>query len=420
MLSRRVLFRLPVCCWSLLPAYEAIAASRAGHTCPTLSPSRHSPDHPPPTQDQAEPARGGHDVGEPLPDLIDYGDDEDAEVPVLYAPLPDSVADDYVPLATAAGHQGTYMAPLHDSLVMHLLLNTHLRVLVRQSFTRSPSVHSQRFLQHICALTPHSSIPLLYPEATLFPTIFWCEQRKTMCGALPATMYSGMRHRRLPGCLASMQVHLLVRLLDDSLLTSHDQLYLQWAFDVLVNHQLNHNSATVVVRKGLEHLRQGHEGSVLQTHEGLLPFDELDSRHQVQRLAAQMTALTSSSRPPVMRAALLGCAECGRLCWKCMATREPRCRGRCSPTVQSCVAAERGPCGTSCTGLSTTPSSHVAELSAPGTGMSSSRMGLPATNHTCMASSRLLGRKRPRSSIGSGARCQVCLPITPARTGRHS
>ena len=245
--------------------------------------------HLPPTPPLADLAGGNNHVGEPLPDLIDYGDDEDTEVPVLYAPLADTVADDYVPLATAAGHEATYMAPSHDSLAVHLLLNTHLRVMVRHSFTRAPSVQTQRFLQHICAVTPDSSIPLLYPEATLFPTIFWCEQSNTMCGALPAAMYSGMRHRRLPGRLASVQDHLLVRLLDDSLLTSHDQLYLHWAFDVLINHQLNHNSATVVVRKGLEHLRLGHEGSVLQTHEGLLPFDELDSRHQVQRLAAQMS-----------------------------------------------------------------------------------------------------------------------------------
>ena len=216
------------------------------------------PGHPAPAQQQEEPAVGDHDVGDPLPDLIehDHEHDEDDDVPVLYAPLPDVVADDFVPLQTDGGHQPTYMGPSHESLSVHLLLNTHLCVLVRRAFTRGPGVQSLRFLQHICAITPpHSSIPLLYPEATLFPSIFWCEERNTMCRAVPATMYSDMQHRRLAGRLASVQDHLLVRLQDDSLLTSHDHLYLQWAFDMLINHQLNHNSAIVVVRKGLEHLR---------------------------------------------------------------------------------------------------------------------------------------------------------------------
>ena len=249
------------------------------------------PAPPAPGPDEADPRAEEHHGDDPMPDVIEPAQDEDDvdDVPVLYAPLPDILADEFMPLETDVGRQPTYMTPSHPSLSLHLLLNTHLRVLVRRAFTRGPGVQSLRFLQHICAITPNSSIPLLYPEATLFPSIFWCAKSNTMCGAIPATMYSAMRNRTQPGQLASIQDHLLVRLQDDSLLTSHDQLYVQWAFDVLINNQLNHNSALVVVRKGLEHLRQAHDGTVLQMQEGLLPFDELDSRRQVQRLAAQMS-----------------------------------------------------------------------------------------------------------------------------------
>ena len=113
------------------------------------------PGHPAPAQQQEEPAVGDHDVGDPLPDLIEHDHEhEDDDVPVLYTPLPDVVADDFVPLQTDGGHQPTYMGPSHESLSVHLLLNTHLCVLVRRAFTRGPGVQTLHFLQHICAITP--------------------------------------------------------------------------------------------------------------------------------------------------------------------------------------------------------------------------------------------------------------------------
>jgi hypothetical protein len=87
---------------------------------------------------------------------------------------------------------------------------------------------------------------------------------------------------------ASLKDHLLTRILDNSLLTSHDMTYLQFAFDVFLNSDLNRNSATIACHRGLEAIVRDGEKLHADPNQSLLQFDELDSRRQVNRLVATL------------------------------------------------------------------------------------------------------------------------------------
>uniref|UniRef100_UPI00358E8AEA uncharacterized protein n=1 Tax=Myxine glutinosa TaxID=7769 RepID=UPI00358E8AEA len=224
-------------------------------------------------------------------DVIDPEDEpQDAvEAADMYVIAGDDFPDDAPTLTTSSTLVPLYMSETSHatlSTLGHFVLNDYLRVMTRASYARKPAVATQQVLQHICAVTPGDTIPLLYPEGVLFPTIFWSSVGQSIIGALPSALYTKLE-RRHGGQTATLQDHMCVRLRDNSLLTSHDCEYLQWTFDVLLNHQLNYNSAVVAVKKGLEHLRPPNIGFSSNT-ETCMKFDELDGRQQVNRLAALM------------------------------------------------------------------------------------------------------------------------------------
>ena len=168
----------------------------------------------------------------------------------------------------------------------HYLLNNHLQLLRRSNHSQKPPVHAQRLLQTICSRTPQWIVPLLYPEAQLFPRIFWNIQAGSFVGALPAVMFTELGQRSKTLDIAPLKDHLLVRLMDGSIMTSHDISYMQFNFDVLLNTVLNGNSAVIACKRGLEHLTRQHNTQRLADKESILQLDELDARREVKRLSA--------------------------------------------------------------------------------------------------------------------------------------
>jgi hypothetical protein len=80
----------------------------------------------------------------------------------------------------------------------------------------------------------------------------------------------------------------MIRLSDPSLLTSTDQQFQQWAFNVLLNQDLCHTPPTIAVRRGLEHV-VGIAGVERKPVESTFNFDELDSKIKVKELCAMLS-----------------------------------------------------------------------------------------------------------------------------------
>ena len=170
----------------------------------------------------------------------------------------------------------------------HFYLNHHLRVMAKTSFSQKPPVATLQLLQNICSKTPDWSVPLIYPEGMLFLRIFWATESSSVIGAIPSAFYTNAIQRCHQKTLAPLKDHLMTRILDNSLLTSHDMSYLQFAFDIILNSDLNKNSAKIACHRGLEAVVRDGERIHADTQDGLLQFDDIDSRRQVNQLVATL------------------------------------------------------------------------------------------------------------------------------------
>jgi hypothetical protein len=76
------------------------------------------------------------------------------------------------------------------------------------------------------------SIPLLYPEAMVFPSIFWkMETHGAIVGAIP----SGLLVKSSIHGFDSMTNHSRCRLRDPGCATSTNPAYIGWLYDIQVN-----------------------------------------------------------------------------------------------------------------------------------------------------------------------------------------
>ena len=101
------------------------------------------------------------------------------------------------------------------------------------------SLKEKRFLENIAATAKKTSLPLLQPEAFLFPSIFCCQATNgTFHGPIRAALsYVKLRNKELG--FAGLERMLRSRFLDGSLLTSCNATNLQLVFDRLLNMDLH-------------------------------------------------------------------------------------------------------------------------------------------------------------------------------------
>ncbi|KAF4744372.1 hypothetical protein FOZ62_013971, partial [Perkinsus olseni] len=170
----------------------------------------------------------------------------------------------------------------------HILLNKHFGLLSRPGLANYVSSRPASFFQRITARFAGASIPLLYPEGMLFPSIFWKSLPDgTVVGAIPHCLWNTPSACKKAG-FADLADHIRTRILDPTLLTSTDPRVIQFYFDSLFNRELSHSDTRVVLSRGWEHLSS--DPSTFQTlqTEGRLPFGEADSRTRVNELAAEI------------------------------------------------------------------------------------------------------------------------------------
>ena len=197
--------------------------------------------------------------------------------------------DNYIPLVTNAGVTCTdYQLDSHCSdrkFPTKILLNNYLHVLKRSKVPIWTTNAHKHFLQSIVSKIPNTSVPLLYPEALLFPSIFWKQdEHGTSLGALPSFLLQSDKQNITAG-FATVSDHLWSRLTNGSLLTSTNLNYASLAFDLKMNADMNNAHSTYVVfKRGYEDLLG--DDDALKLPNTSMKWDGLNGSKRVQEVAA--------------------------------------------------------------------------------------------------------------------------------------
>jgi len=133
------------------------------------------------------------------------------------------------------------------------MLNSFFNCFQRATTNKRPPVKWSQLTSIIQSRMPGDNFILIQAEGLLFPTIFWHQNPDgSVTGALPSVVYSDHSKRQCIGNLASATEHLRSRLKDFTLLTATSPTYRAYTFDVILNHELYHNSIDILFKRGLE------------------------------------------------------------------------------------------------------------------------------------------------------------------------
>lgn len=168
------------------------------------------------------------------------------------------------------------------------ILNQCGSLLTRQRHQIKGRRKEKFFLQKINATSKGKSIPLLYPEAMLFPSIFYMAVLFNVCsiaGAIPSPLLSS--------CIgqfgfASIPSHARSRLTNASCATSTDYRYVAFLYDMLVNLAANHEDTRLVLQRGLTVGEDRTGGLGLRGKSDSCMSESLDSMGMVRKLCAAM------------------------------------------------------------------------------------------------------------------------------------
>lgn len=192
-----------------------------------------------------------------------------------------------IPCSSAGAGGGLYLSEeTKQSFVgAHVILNNCGMLLARRGAKLKGSKIQQRFMQCIVAKTDGKSVPLLYPEALLFPSIFWKENKfdAAPIGAIPCCLLAQDSTLSSNG-FASLLDHFRSRITNPSLLTSTDYRYIAFCFDNFLNLQSRHTHTRLILHRGLWNSGLGR--SIVSSRESLFDVDSIEKRPIVNKLAA--------------------------------------------------------------------------------------------------------------------------------------
>lgn len=192
--------------------------------------------------------------------------------------------DDDTPIHTRRDVIPIYNVNETDTVASHYLWNNHYNLMRRSN--RFMNIKTNSMLQHIVSASNNASVSLLYPEGQLFPRIFWCEKTGSVVGALPSfIMNSG--GRSLFG-MASLDQHIHIRLRDGDVLTSRENSYWHYLFDLKLNSALNSGTSELIFKRGFEFLAEQCSYKVIgaPTRSSQLPMSEDEATRRIQELCS--------------------------------------------------------------------------------------------------------------------------------------
>ena len=174
----------------------------------------------------------------------------------------------------------------------HVVMNNCGSCLIRKRNKISATKPERNFLERIVSVDGNTTVPLVYPEAVMFPSVFWrqLDQVGSVVGAIPSIMLTDDDTNRRRG-FASVIDQLRVRLTNPSCLTMMEKNYLSYAFDAKVNISCRGTDTRIMLHRGTP--REVQTG--IRAIDGLEPpsmfnSESVDSRPVVNQLAAALAS----------------------------------------------------------------------------------------------------------------------------------
>jgi hypothetical protein len=120
------------------------------------------------------------------------------------------------------------------------------------------------------------SVPLVYPEAMLYPSLFWKDdQEGSMFGVLPLALLAANCKCTSLG-FAGVEDHMQCQIMDLSSRTSTDPRYVFYAFDCIANVHLRGQDTRIVLSRGF--MKEEASQSLSPNRSSKYNTDAIDSR----------------------------------------------------------------------------------------------------------------------------------------------
>ena len=207
-------------------------------------------------------------------DCTEFEQDEGAHEPVIPTTHCGAIAD-------------TFSGSSFDSMGTSVLLNKFGTVLVRRDNRLQASKREKNLVERVASRLSEGTIPLVYMEAMLFPSIFWHQAGQSnggMLGSIPTALFCQHKTRKRFR-IASLADHAKVRLKGCASTASTNPAYLSFLFDSLANGALEGTDTRVVLSRGFEE-SMGPAGMRVRNKDQDLYTDTIDNRQNCHNLCA--------------------------------------------------------------------------------------------------------------------------------------
>jgi hypothetical protein len=179
---------------------------------------------------------------------------------------------------------GTLLDNTCQYLPLHIILNCSGGALARSQFKIYGTSYHQHLLQGIVSKSFGHTVPLLYPEGTLFPSIFYQDDASdgALIGALPSALLSSNSFVQSHG-IAPIESHIRSRVMNSSLGTHYNTKYLAYLFDLQTNIRARSYDNRTVLHRGFQATE-----ALTGIKTPLFDTEQIDSHPTVNKLRAAM------------------------------------------------------------------------------------------------------------------------------------
>lgn len=166
-----------------------------------------------------------------------------------------------------------------------VLLNKCGTMLVRRTDQLQTTRRERTVIERIASKRDIGTVPLIYLEGILFPSIFWCLSHSCdggILGSMPTSFFCQTSTRKRFG-VASLADHAKTRLKSVGNASSTDPRYLTFLFDSIANGAIEGSDTRVVLSRGFEE-SMGPAGMRVRNKDDNLYSDTIDNRQCVHDL----------------------------------------------------------------------------------------------------------------------------------------
>jgi hypothetical protein len=133
---------------------------------------------------------------------------------------------------------------------LHVIFNKYQRLLARYNGNLYVTRTERNFVERIVSTSSTHSVPLVYPEGALFPSLFWhmCPDG-SIPGAIPGALMTSNQKLKKYG-FATLYDHMRTRVLNTQLISSTDYCYQFYAMDACINFGIRGHDTRVILSRG--------------------------------------------------------------------------------------------------------------------------------------------------------------------------